>query len=926
MKKKLLLQMSIALIMFIPMMLVGQITDQKVNESANIETYAICLDNGLSYAQFSDQANSQQIEFKSRKGWFKSILGVVCTVVAVVDAVFGDGDLVEPLANAQCALLGSALVVDSRGGAIGSGDFPPSYMQGPAPTLESGSETYSAFNAINAYHVSLENDSLIALENATNGLMDAFDSLKYYSSEPDVIFLPYLEAVSSSIMNYANVLESLGFNIYIKQTDIQYFQDSCSTGYLPAIEDAAFVNAGLSFEQRHLLAIYFADMPFTLSVDSVSLCDALLEAAETNLYTSPVVEDEQIIRYDNGTNFNAVGSLGGVIYAAAYFPASDIEQYAGMALENVEIYIGQNPISITLMIYGPGSTTSPGDTIYTQPVEVTANSWNMIALASPVPITGEDLWIGYKAVHDSGTYPSGIDAGPAIAGFGDKTSEDGIIWVSLAAVDLDYNWNIAGYLGDGGVLCPTANAGADATIEADESFLLSDATATNFSSLLWTSSGDGMFDDATILNSTYLPGAADIAASTVELCLTANPNDPCTGSVTDCMTLAIIPEGLQVQVIEIPGNWSLISSYLVPINPSMEYLFADMVSQNKLEVMLGKNGILWPSGSINTIGDWDVYQGYKVKMNEAGSIEVIGEIPDNKTISLNAGANYMPVLSVEYYSAGDIFAQLGSGLIFAYDLGSESLYWPAGGIYTLDVLEPGKGYLVGMTQPGQATYDPLLKMDFKGYVPVKPKVYENSPWKVTKSGSPHLISIDRSALAGFDPGDFIGVFNAEGMCVGMSKIDKTENNLLLVAYGNDFTMKTATGLADGEAMQFRVYRTSTMAETHAAVSFDASMPNMGLFTENGLSKIMKIKTGATSVGEALLSDIQIYPNPSDGTFTISGLDSKANIKIVNILGDQVYSGEVDLPSKLDLSAQPKGVYFISIETGRSKFFKKLLIN
>jgi len=376
----------------------------------------------------------------------------------------------------------------------------------------------------------------------------------------------------------------------------------------------------------------------------------------------------------------------------------------------------------------------------------------------------------------------------------------------------------------------------------------------------------------------------------------------------------------------IPYPWDVISLWYQPYPPAIWPIFEPEIYNNHLEVVLSMNGIFWPSGGINTIGNWDVYQGYKIKMNEPGWIEVIGEIPEDKTINLNPGANYIPVLSAEYYPAMDIFAQLGSGLIFAYDLSSELLFWPDGGIYMLDVLEPGKGYIVGMTQPGQATYDPLLKTDFKDYVPVKPKVYANAPWKVAKSGSPHLISIDRSAVAEFEPGDFIGVFNAEGMCSGMSQIDKSESNLLLVAYGNDFTEKTATGLAVGEAMQFKVYHASTMDETHADVTFDASMPNTGLFAENGLSKITKIKTGATSVGENVLSNIQIYPNPSDGTFTIEGVNSKVNIKIVNIFGEQIYFGELELPSKLDLSTQPKGIYFISIEMDNKTNYKKLIIN
>ena len=372
-------------------------------------------------------------------------------------------------------------------------------------------------------------------------------------------------------------------------------------------------------------------------------------------------------------------------------------------------------------------------------------------------------------------------------------------------------------------------------------------------------------------------------------------------------------------------EWQIVSIPIQPFPPDIDVVFEPAIDLNQLSVVLSNTGIFWPSGSINTIGNWDVYQGYKIKMNAPGAIYSIGAMPEDKTISLNAGANYMPVLSAEYYPANDIFDQLGSGLIFAYDLGSESLYWPQGGLYALDVLEPGKGYLVGMSQSGQATYDPLLKSDFKDYLPVKPKVYENAPWKVNKSGSPHLISIDRTALSEFDIGDFIGVFNAEGMCAGMSQIDKSESNLLLVAYGNDFTEKTAKGLADGETMEFNVYRASTMDETHATVSFDASMPNMGLFAENGLSKIMKIKTGATSVGEAVLSDIHIYPNPSDGTFTIMGMEESVRVKIFNLLGNQIYFNELDLPSKLDISSHPKGIYFICIKNDKYMQFQKLIL-
>jgi len=932
-------------------------------------------------------------------------------------------------------------------------------------------------------------------------------------------------------------------------------------------------------------------------------------------YPSPNLTDSETIRWDNGTNYDIAGIAGGGIFdVAAYFPASLMIHYIGYRLNKVEIYIGESPVSCELRIYGLGTSNSPGMLLRSQTVNTTPNSWNLIDLSNTLDITGQDLWISYSLNHLDGTFSAGIDAGPAIAGYGDMISFNGGPWYTLSSLGNSYNWNIAGYLsficgsnigdGEGNVygtieignqcwmtenlnigsfinssanqtnnntiekycydnleswcnlygglyqwnemmqynstagtrgicpegwhipardewtilidflggqslagepmksvrtvpddhprwdspniatnlsffsalsggvyqgydfmmlgimgywwsstgilltpfssyvalmnahsnvnrcgndtsyaysvrclldnnltsvdagddvsicegedyqtiasatnyesivwttggdgffddpnlltpvyipglsdyqngsveLCITAYpippsttivtdcmtlffqqdpdvfAGTDATISESVSYSLSDASVFNYSTLYWETSGDGFFDDATLLSSTYTPGLADISAGTVELCLTAYPIEPCPISAIDCMTLTIIPEGPQLQITEIPENWSSISSYLEPFNPSMAYFFAEMINQNKLEVMLGKTGIYWPSGSINTIGNWDVYQAYKIKMNAPGWLELIGEIPEDKTITLNAGANYIPVLSMEYYPAEDIFEQLGDDLIFAYDLYAQLLHWPQGGIYSLEVFEPGKGYLVGMSQPGQATYNPPTKSISQNYVSAKPKVYENAPWSITKSGSTHLISINRSALEELDFGDYIGVFNNEGVCAGFTQYDDETGNLLLVAYGNDFTTKANNGLADGEFMTFRIFNSSTNTEKQVSVAYDASMPNTGTFADNGLSMIIRIKTGAVSVDDEALKYIQIYPNPTDGTFTIEGIEGNINVRIYNAFGGEIYHNELNLPAKVDLSSQPKGMYFIRVETDNSAFFKKLVIN
>ncbi len=69
---------------------------------------------------------------------------------------------------------------------------------------------------------------------------------------------------------------------------------------------------------------------------------------------------------------------------------------------------------------------------------------------------------------------------------------------------------------------PTANAGNPMTICANLTVNLADASATNYSTLLWTTSGDGVFDNPVSLHPVYTPGTNDKLSGNVTLTLTAD--------------------------------------------------------------------------------------------------------------------------------------------------------------------------------------------------------------------------------------------------------------------------------------------------------------------------------------------------------------------------------------------------------------------
>lgn len=82
----------------------------------------------------------------------------------------------------------------------------------------------------------------------------------------------------------------------------------------------------------------------------------------------------------------------------------------------------------------------------------------------------------------------------------------------------------------------TVDAGLDQSICYNGTATLSGSIGGGATSSTWTTSGDGTFDDASLLNAVYTPGTADSANGTATLTLTTDdPAGPCTASMDDML-------------------------------------------------------------------------------------------------------------------------------------------------------------------------------------------------------------------------------------------------------------------------------------------------------------------------------------------------------------------------------------------------------
>ncbi len=80
-------------------------------------------------------------------------------------------------------------------------------------------------------------------------------------------------------------------------------------------------------------------------------------------------------------------------------------------------------------------------------------------------------------------------------------------------------------------------------------------------------------------------------------------------------------------------------------------------------------------------------------------------------------------------------------------------------------------------------------------------------------------------------------------------------------------------------------------------------------------------------------DIAIYPNPSDGVFTISvsNLNARtADLRIINVIGNEVLHetlsrGEGQFTTTIDLNSFAKGLYYIKLEANKFSAVRRVVI-
>ena len=550
-----------------------------------------------------------------------------------------------------------------------------------------------------------------------------------------------------------------------------------------------------------------------------------------------------------------------------------------------------------------------------------------------------------------------------------------------------------------------ANAGSDATICGGATYTLN-GTAQRYSSVSWSTSGTGTFNNPSILKPVYTPSAADKTNGSVALTLTVQPISPCSITASDQMTLFIenlnIIHNLEptqtvnmgstlnlvfeveahndgiytwffndeaiensnnsiftipsisatdagyylclfvhncgevssnesfVQVIQLsaheinlPQFWSGISSYVVPDNPVMNAIFAQII--NNIEIVQNYDGIYWPSQNINTLGNWSTTKGYRIKMLNTDQLMISGTVQypvDELTLPPNW--SIIPVNVPCIINTSEFFSDYPSILMIKEIAGSQ-IYWPEYNINSLVELLPGKAYEIynSSSQPINITFPlcdgPLMNFEFKS---VEPDIIH--PWNpIYKTPISHIFGFLSEATGQFEQGDLIGIFTQSDLCAGIAKVEVIDKAFSLTAFGTDIFASDKTGFEYAEPVKFKIFKPTTGQEYPLNIQYSDGADE-SLFTANGITLIKKAECLMTNVESqsGLVKDFHVYvfPNPTTGNINIT-LTSNATFdgkfEIINTSGQLIQKVNFkhtnnNTTQSVDLSNNPAGIYYLRI--------------
>ncbi|MCF8371343.1 MAG: T9SS type A sorting domain-containing protein [Bacteroidales bacterium] len=339
------------------------------------------------------------------------------------------------------------------------------------------------------------------------------------------------------------------------------------------------------------------------------------------------------------------------------------------------------------------------------------------------------------------------------------------------------------------------------------------------------------------------------------------------------------PAGLDVQTISLPMGWSLMSTYIVPIYPLVDSVFAPVVANTAI-VKNGSGAVYWPSFNLNMIGNMIIGQGYQVKMNSAQTLAITGSAvsPESTPISIPNNWSLIGYLRQVPGDAVTMMSTIVSNLSILKD-GSGSVYWPSFGLNMIGNMQSGQGYQIKLTAASVLVY-PANSVSSKSDMVAQQPVYYALPLPTDNNMTLGIPETAFDALPMM--GDEIGVFDSHGLLVGAGVY--TGGNTAITLWGDDDLTPEPDGLIIGNDYSIRIWD----GESEKQVSVESWAEGNGQYEENSIQIVGKLASLSSE-----LTAIRLYqniPNPFSANARISFFlpeESEITLTVFDILGNEI---------------------------------------
>ena len=120
------------------------------------------------------------------------------------------------------------------------------------------------------------------------------------------------------------------------------------------------------------------------------------------------------------------------------------------------------------------------------------------------------------------------------------------------------------------------------------------------------------------------------------------------------------------------------------------------------------------------------------------------------------------------------------------------------------------------------------------------------------------------------------------------------------------------------------YRYTLNAANNETFYFISDNYDAGIFLNNLVNVRFEGGLATNDISAKAAQNLQLYPNPSKGVFSVLGLRNKAKIAVVDANGQPVTQGEISSNNNVNLQHCQNGIYYVLITDGDKQRQLKLI--